>query len=139
MDMDELALAVDERVLALPEGIDPARLFGVQVERDGAFDLLPLWSGVARELPPSVVPPGGLRAIALETGGWAAPMDEGRPSLHPLRRRVHNTTLVYGDGRDISALRYEDDPPLLLCGGVGIVPALLVGCWQRRLDARYAG
>ncbi len=66
-EADALARAVDERVLAIPEGCDPARLFGVRLrpERADGFVLVPFWSGVAREVPPWLVPPDGCDAIAM--------------------------------------------------------------------------
>jgi hypothetical protein len=138
-DLDALARAVDERVLALPEGCDPARVFGVRLRPRGVM-LVPLWSGVAREIPSWLVPPPDVVAVALTTRGWAAPMeDDGsvacRPSEHPQRRRIHQTVVVGGDGDDVSVLRYEDDPaaePLLLHEAMGVVHARLVACWLRR-------
>src|SRR3954468_2503242 len=98
-EFDALASAVDERVQTLPEGCDPARLFGVRLRPDG-FMLVPFWSGVAREMPYGLTPPDDCVAIALDCAGWAAPLgdcDAGlRPSLHPNRRRMHQTVLVYG-------------------------------------------
>jgi hypothetical protein len=134
-DFDALARAVDERVLELPDGSDPARLFGVRLRGDG-FVLVPFWSGVAREMP-ALAPPDDCVAIAIECGGWAAPMeDDGsvrdRPSQHPERRRIHHTALVYGTGVDVSVLRYEDELPLVLRDGVGAVLDLMRACWARR-------
>ena len=133
-----LARAVDERVCCLPEGCDPARLFGVRMRADD-FVLLPFWSGVAREIPDWLYPPPGVDAIALETGGWMAPMAESedetlRPSTHPERQRIHQTVLIHGDGEDVSVLRYvdRDDEPVVLEGAVGAVADLLVSCWARR-------
>ena len=87
-----LALAVDARVCALPPGCDPARLFAVRLRDGGDFVLVPFWSGVAREIPDWICPPRGAAAIALDTGGWAAPMAadgtvEARPSRHPVGAR----------------------------------------------------
>ena len=138
-DFDALAYAVDVRVLALPEGCNPARCFGVRLRSDG-FVLVPFWSGVAREMPFALIPPDGCVAIALETTGWSAPMDDAdelrRPSRHPQRRRIHHTALVYGDGKDVSVLRCEDDEPQLLRGAVGVVPELLCACWVSRRHGR---
>jgi hypothetical protein len=140
VDPAAFALAVDERVRALPPGCDPARLFGVRMRPDG-FVLVPFWSGVAREIPDWVCPPRGVVAIALDTGGWAAPMeDDGsvtqRPSRHPERRRIHHTALVYGAYEDVSVLRYEGEAePMMLEGAVGVVADLLRECWARRLAA----
>ena len=60
----------------------------------------------------------------------------GRPSQHPERRRVHHTALVYGDGADVSVLRYEGESPLLLRDGVGLVLDLLRACWAQRRHFR---
>ena len=131
------ALAVDERVHSLPPGCDPARLFGVRL-RDPGFVLVPFWSGVAREIPDWICPPGGAAAIVLETEGWAAPMEadgsvSARPSRHPERRRIHHTVLVHGAGADVSVLHYDDETePVVLEGAVGVVPDLLAACWARR-------
>jgi len=135
-DFDALVRAVDERMLALGEWCDPARLFGVRMRDDG-FVLVPFWSGVAREIPYALRPPDGCAAIALETAGWAASLDTiaefGRPSLCPDRRRIHTTTLVYGDaGIDVTVLTADGDAPQLLRGGVGVVPERLRAVWARR-------
>jgi hypothetical protein len=138
LDFDELARAVDERVLALPVGCDPARAFGVRVRDEDGFVLVPFWSGVAREMPYGLSPPDGCVAIALECRGWAAPMDDidgvMRPSEHPQRRRIHHTCLVCGAGADVSVVRYEDGEPLTMRDGVGVVLDLLRACWSRRRD-----
>lgn len=141
-DLVALAHAVDDRVRALPPGCDPARLFGVRRRLDG-FVLVPFWSGVARGIPPSLAPPKGCTAIALETSGWAAPHDDDvtvptRPSEHPDRWRIHATTVVADDGDAVTVLRDEDArdaPPTVLHGGVGTVPNRLRACWARRPDA----
>ena len=135
-DLDAFALAVDEQVLLLPQTERPARLFGVRRNGDG-FALALLWAGAARELPRSLVPPPGLLALALDSGGWAAPMnDDGsvecRPSRHPERQRMHHTAIVTGDGIDVSVLRRGEEPPMVLRGAVGYVFELLVDCWDRR-------
>jgi len=132
-EADALALVVDERVMQLPEGLDPARLFGVRKRGDKVI-LVPFWSGVARELPRGLTPPDDCCAIALETGGWAAPMDDTavRASQHPARRRMHQTCVVYDDGIDVSVLRYGDEPPQVLRGGVGVVLELMLAIWARR-------
>jgi hypothetical protein len=135
LDPESLARAVDERVLELPPGRDPARLFGVR-KRDERIVLVPFWSGVAREIPSWVCPPAGCVAIALETTGWAAPLDpdrelQTRPSRHPQRRRVHHTALVHGEGDDVSVLRVGDEVTVLT-GAVGVVAELMRDCWERR-------
>jgi hypothetical protein len=136
MQWDVLAREIDDRVRALPEGCDPARVFGVPRRDDGSFVLVPFWSGVARELPARLTPPDRCDAIALETGGWAAPLDEVsdavRPSEHPQRRRIHHTCVVFGNGSDVSVLRYDDEPPIVLHDGVGLVLDLMRACWARR-------
>ncbi|MGQ0824666.1 MAG: hypothetical protein ACT4OX_06515 [Actinomycetota bacterium] len=140
-DLDAFALAVDARVRLLPLGCDPARLFGVRV-RDERIILVPFWSGVAREIPPWLTPPDGCVALALDTSGWAAPMDgdgieeTGRASRHPERKRIHHTALVYGDHPDdeIGVLTYEDEPPQIMRGALGAVPELMTACWARRPD-----
>ncbi len=125
-------------MLQLPGGMDPARLFGVR--RRGRVILVPFWSGVARELPGDMCPPDDCRAIAMESGGWSAPMDDVnewfRPSLHPARRRMRSTVLVYGDGIDVSVLRQGADEPQLLRGGVGLVLDLMRSCWAQARTAR---
>ncbi len=131
---DALARAVDERVMQFPEGADPARLFGVRMRGDKVI-LVPFWSGVAREVPCALTPPDDCCAIALDTGGWAAPLDDCeyvRPSQHPAARRMHQTCLVYGNGVDVTVLRYEDEQPQVLRGGVGVVLELMLACWARR-------
>jgi hypothetical protein len=138
LDLDALARAIDERVLALPEGNDPARLFGVRLV-DGDIHLVQIWSGVGRELPCSVNPPAGLVALVLESGGWAAPMeDDGlfcRPSEHPHRRRMHHSAIVTGDNIDIGVLRVAGEEPQVMRDAVGVMPDRLLECWERRADA----
>ena len=135
-DFDALALAVDARVQHLGEGCDPARLFGVRLRGDD-FMLVPFWSGVAREIHYGLNPPDDCVAIALDTSGWAAPMNDdgtvdGRPSQHPLRRRIRHTALVYGAGVDVSVLTYEGEEPQVLRDGVGVVVERMRACWARR-------
>jgi hypothetical protein len=133
-----LALAVADRVSALPPGCDPARLFAVRLRGDDDFVLVPFWSGVAREIPDWVSPPRGAAAIVLDTGGWAAPMEPDgsaptRPSRHPERRRVHHTVLIHGAGADVSVVRgVGEAEPMVLEGAVGNVLDLLLECWARR-------
>ncbi len=137
LDPESLARAVDERVLELPPGCDPARMFGVRVrDNSDRIVLVPFWSGVAREIPLWVCPPSGCVAIALETTGWAAPLDDDlsvhtRPSQHPQRRRIHHTALVHGNGDDVSVLRDRDSVTVLF-GAVGVVADLIRACWARR-------
>ena len=123
-EMEALARAVDVRVLELPEGCDPARLFGVR-QRSDSFVLVPFWSGVGRDIPLGLTPPDGCCAIAFESGGWAAPVDDEsevgvRPSRHPQRRRIHSTTVMFGEGGvDITIVRSDGEPPQVMRGGVG--------------------
>jgi hypothetical protein len=136
-EANALAREVDERILQLPEGLDPARLFGVR-RRDGRVVLVPFWSGVARELPPETRPPDDCCAIAMESGGWSAPMDDIalRPSQHPARRRMHSTVLVYGGGIDVTVLRCDGGEPQVLRGGMGLVLERMQLCWARARAAR---
>jgi hypothetical protein len=147
MDLEALALAVDELVRLPAADRATARLYGVRLD-DGDSDgpdvqvrLEELAQGDARQLPLRVRPPAGLFAIALAATAWAAPMDDGvpvgwtriRPSRHPQRRRAHTTVLVGGeDCEEVSVLRYADGEPQVLRGGVGLVHERLIDCWSRR-------
>lgn len=146
MDLETLATVVDdlvhipgaERVIARLYGV---RLFGDDDGEAGRVLLDELGRGYAREVPRRVRPPAGLAAVALTTTGWGAPLAVGgnlpeRPSRHPERRRIHVTALVGGDGEDVSVLRFaDDDEPMIVRGGIGVVHDLLVRCWNRRADA----
>lgn len=139
MDLDALALAVDERIHRPAATRDDACLYGVRLCGDG-FALEVLARGEARLLPQNVRPPAGLAAIALSTGAWAAPMDEDgsierRPSRHPRRWRVHVTTVVAQDGADRSVIRAGDGVPMLVSDGYGLVNQRLIRCWARRRRA----
>src|SRR2546421_11380997 len=111
MDLEALALAVDERICASASERRTARLFGVRLDSDDGpgsrVQLELLATGEARQIARMVRPPAGLAAIAIETGAWAAPMGPdltmaARPSEHPDRRRVHVTLVVTGDeGADV--------------------------------------
>jgi hypothetical protein len=132
MDAAALARVVDDRILDLPLISQPARLFAVEIH-DTDVSLTLLWTGYARELPPTIVPPVEADAIALESTGWAAPMGDGRrASRHPKRRRMHNTTVIFGETEDVSVLRCEGSEPQVLRGVVGLVPDLMWSCWLRR-------
>ena len=135
-DIDELARAVHARIARFPLGQDPARAFGIRLRDDNGFALVPFWSGVARELPARLTPPDGCWGIAVESGGWAAPLDDDatlRPSQHPQRQRMHQTAIVYGpDGTDVSVLECVGEPLQVLRGAVGVVPELMRACWARR-------
>lgn len=163
MDLEALALAVDELV-ALPAAERRCgRLFAVRCTADaagagaagagvadahpggpaGAVVLELLAEGEARTLPQRVRPPAGVQAIALACGVWAAPLDDRPgtpPSRHPDRRRAHVTVLVAPEGdRDavnVSVLRYGDGTPSVLRGGIGLIHQRLIKCWSRRPEAR---
>lgn len=106
-----------------------------------------LAEGEARTLPRKVRPPAGLRAIALSSGAWAAPLEGGAgarpPSRHPDRRRAHLTVVVgpegTRDGVEVSVLRYGDSAPTVLRGGIGLIHQRMLRCWSRRPDAPGAG
>jgi hypothetical protein len=145
MDLEALALAVDELVRLPAADRTTARLYGVRVDDGDGPDvqvrLEELAQGDARQLPLRVRPPAGLFAIALAATAWAAPMDDDvpvgwtriRPSRHPQRRRAHTTVLVGGeDAEEVSVLRYADGEPQVLRGGVGLVHERLLHCWARR-------
>lgn len=145
MNLETLALAVDELVRVPGADRAEARLFGVRLDGgegpDRTVHVEVLARGEARRIPEKVSPPAGLFAIALAATAWAAPMEpmEGdgtvrtRPSEHPHRRRVHTTVLVGGaDGEEVSVLRFADDEPLILRGGMGVVHERLLRCWTRR-------
>jgi hypothetical protein len=110
----------------------------------GAVVLQLMAEGEARAIPRTVRPPAGVRAIALATGVWAAPLeDDGpTPSRHPERRRAHLTVVVGSEGGrdavDVSVLRYGDGRPTVLRGGIGVVHQRLLRCWSRRPDAPWA-
>ena len=135
--IDLLARAVHARIAEFPPGQDAARCFGIRLhDHDPGFVLVPFWSGVARDLPMRLAPPDGCWGIALDSGGWAAPLDDDatlRPSRHPARRRMHQTAIVYGaDGTDIAVLEIEGEDPQVLRGAVGVVPELMRAVWSRR-------
>jgi hypothetical protein len=102
---------------------------------DGSLGLHHLWSGVARELPETLVPEAGLLGLVLAVGAWAAPLGEGRPSQHPDQRRVRLLTLVCGSGLVVTQMQAEGEEPQILDGGEGDVPERLRRCWSRRPDA----
>lgn len=86
-----------------------------------------------------VVLPAAARAAVLAAGGWVAPSDDGDtmvpPSRHPLRRRVHATTVVGNDGEIVAVLRTAGDPePRVITGACeGRIAAALARCWRRHL------
>ena len=160
MDLEALALAVDELVRVPAAERRSGRLFAVRCtpgtagdgdaenlsgECAGAVVLELLAEGEARTLPQKLRPPAGVQAIALASGVWAAPLDDRPglpPSQHPHRRRAHVTVLVAPEGDrdavDVAVLRYGDGAPTVMRGGVGLIHQRLVRCWSRRPEARWA-
>ena len=160
MDLEALALAVDELVRIPAAERRSGRLYAVRCNPPAAGDaddadtpgddaagvvLELLAEGEARTLPQWVRPPAGVRAIALASGVWAAPLEDGPnfpPSQHPDRRRAHLTVVVAPEGAsdavEISVLRYGDGTPTVLRGGVGLIHQRMLRCWSRRPDAPWA-
>ena len=160
MDLEALALAVDELVRVPASERRSGRLFAVRCTADtagddntekhsggsaGAVVLELLAEGEARTLPHKVQVPAGVQAIALASGVWVAPLDDRpglRPSQHPDRRRAHATVLVGVEGDrdavDVSVLRFGDGKPTVMRGGLGLVHQRLVRCWSRRPEAPWA-
>jgi len=161
MDLEALAVTVDQLVHAPAAERGSGRLYAVRCTPDTAGDsaaqegagsdaadvvLELLAEGEARTLPQKVRPPAGVRAIALASGVWAAPMDDDlvhrSPSQHPQRRRAHLTVLVGVEGDhdavEVSVLRYGDGSPMVMRGGLGLVHQRMVRCWSRRPEAPWA-
>jgi hypothetical protein len=146
MDLDTLALAVDEQVRTSASDRGSGRLYAVRLGPGGPTLEL-LLEGEARRLPQRVYLPAGLAAVALASGAWAAPMaDDGfncRPSQHAERRRVHLTTLVATEGPhdavEVSVLRYGNGAPTVLRGGIGVIHDRMLRCWSRRPEAQRVG
>ena len=161
MDLEALAVTVDQLVHAPAAKRGSGRLYAVRCTPDAAGDSHPLEragsgspdvilellaEGEARTLPQKVRPPAGVRAIALASGVWAAPMDDDAlhrsPSQHPQRRRAHLTVLIGVEGErdavDVSVLRYGDGSPTVMRGCVGLVHQRMVRCWSRRPEAPWA-
>ena len=161
MDLEALAVTVDKLVHAPAAERGSGRLYAVRCTPDTAGDsasqvgagsdaadvvLELLAEGEARTLPQKVRPPAGVRAIALASGVWAAPMDDDllqrSPSQHPQRRRAHLTVVVGVEGDhdavDVSVLRYGDGAPTVMRGGIGLIHQRMVRCWSRRPGAPWA-
>jgi hypothetical protein len=160
MDLEALALAVDELVRSPAAQRRPGRLYAVRCATDaaggepasnhpgegaGAVVLELLAEGEARTLPQKVRPPAGVQAIALASGVWVAPLDDHPglpPSQHPNRRRAHVTNLVASEGDrdavDVSVLRYGDGEPMVMRGGMGLVHDRMIRCWLGRPEAPLA-
>jgi hypothetical protein len=160
VDLEALALAVDELVRSPAAQRRPGRLYAVRCATDaaggerasnhpgegaGAVVLELLAEGEARTLPQKVRPPAGVQAIALASGVWVAPLDDHPglpPSRHPNRRRAHVTNLVASEGDrdavDVSVLRYGDGEPMVMRGGMGLVHDRMIRCWLGRPEAPLA-
>jgi hypothetical protein len=161
MDLEALAVSVDQLLHAPAAERGSGRLYAVRCTPDAAGDNDPLEragigpprvvlellaEGEARTLPQKVRPPAGVRAIALASGVWAAPMDDDllhrSPSRHPQRRRAHLTVVVGVEGDrdavDVSVLRYGKGTPTVMRGGLGLVHQRMVKCWSRRPEAPWA-
>ncbi|MCA1846033.1 MAG: hypothetical protein LC792_23145 [Actinobacteria bacterium] len=160
MELEALALAVDEIVRLPAAERRTGRLYAVHCTGTAAGDddddtdpgdgaagvvLELLAEGEARTLPQRVRPPAGVRAIALASGAWAAPLEDGPnlpPSQHPERRRAHLTVIVAPegerDGVEVSVLRYGEGTPTVLRGGVGLIHQRMLRCWSRRPEAPWA-
>jgi hypothetical protein len=149
MDLEALALAVDDRIRVPAAERSAGRLYAVRSESDAegdgvALDLLA--EGEARTLPQRVRVPAGVQAIALASGVWVAPMEDDGPnrppSQHPERRRAHLTVLIGceddRDAVDVAVLRYGDGAPTVLRGGVGLIHQRMLRCWSRRPEAPWA-
>jgi len=159
LDLETLALRVDElvhapasergsgrlyavRCTAAAAGDSPSDLWGVHPAGGVVLELLA--EGEARTLPLHVRPPAGVRAIALASGVWAAPLDDDprSPARHPSRRRAHLTVLIGVEGDrdavDVSVLRYGDGAPTVMRGGIGLVHQRMIRCWSRRPEAPWA-
>jgi hypothetical protein len=161
MDLEALAMTVDDLVQVPASERGSGRLYAVRCAPDTAGDGEPpegvgrdasgvilelLAEGEARTLPQKVRPPAGVRAIALASGVWAAPMDDDLlhrpPSQHPDRRRAHLTVVVGTEGNhdavDVSVLRYGTGAPTVMRGGIGLIHQRMVRCWSRRPGAPWA-
>lgn len=160
MDLDALALAVDELVRWPAAERRSGRLYAVRCAPAAAGDapasnhpgaaagavvLELLAEGEARTLPQKVRPPAGVQAIALTSGVWVAPLDDHPgppPSRHPHRRRAHVTNLIACEGDrdavDVSVIRYGDGEPMVMRGGMGLIHDRMMRCWSRRPDAPWA-
>jgi hypothetical protein len=126
--------------------VEPWLLAIVDSGEDLAFHL---YGPVSHEeLADWVVPPEGCRALVLRCGGWMSPAAEGatdrvpehlRPSRHPDRRRIHNTTLIGNDFEIVSVLRVAGNERQTLTGEChGRVPEALRACWSRRISSEAA-
>ena len=161
MDLEALAMTVDQLVHSPAAERGSGRLYAVHCRPGAAGDNAPregdgndaagvvlelLAEGEARTLPQKVRPPAGVRAIALASGVWAAPMDDDllhrSPSQHPQRRRAHLTVVVGAEGEsdavDVSVLRYGDGTPTVLRSGIGLIHQRMIRCWSRRPEAPWA-
>jgi hypothetical protein len=130
----ELFGAFDAHIRTFPGEPAPAELFMIRAVDQG-FAIRFLWSGVARELPETVVQERGVTGLLLAASGWAAPMDGVRPARHRARFRVRLLSLVCGEGLVVTSMQADGKERELLPGGEGEVADVLRRCWSRRPDA----
>lgn len=69
--------------------------------------------------------PTTCRALGAVSRGWSSPLDEGRPSLHPNRRRVTVILLVDRAGNLAGRLRWDDGQVIDSAPSEGEIPRLL--------------
>ncbi len=140
-----LARYLDAR-LAETGPLHGARLYGLTVNDpdavaggdDGAARFSLLDTGLAHDLVRSPTLDGiaAFDAVALVTGGWAAPLDElhesgGRASRHPHRRRVLVTVVSSPDDQVSSVMRFVDTGEIAATeGGAGGLPDALRHAWH---------
>jgi hypothetical protein len=131
---------------------DP-HLFAI-VDSFGAFSIMEFGPVSYLQLHECIVPPPRCRALVLQCGGWAAPLDpdggidgsgrivdgRSRPSRHPLRRRMFSTTVIGNDVEIVTMMRIAGDaePQLLTGECAGRVPDAMRACWSRRTADRAA-
>ncbi|HVM08096.1 MAG TPA: hypothetical protein VM345_06530 [Acidimicrobiales bacterium] len=106
-------------LIKVVEGDEPDAFdLGLKDLPDGCHPVDELWGFVA--------PPGWI-AMGVVTMGWASPLSDVRPSLHPDRTRVRATILVTRDGRQVTTASFENgtaiDEP-----GEGLIEDVLRRC-----------
>jgi hypothetical protein len=82
-------------------------------EKDVELGLLPLDGVHPAELLDGFDAPPDWLALGLVCRGWASPMDEGRPSRHPQRRRVMSVVLADRAGNLVGRTTGEDGTVLI--------------------------